>query len=312
VYNDLNFNGNTSLGDYRYGFQGQETDDEIKGEGNSVNYKYRMHDPRIGRFFAVDPLTAKYPYNSPYAFVSNSPILYIERKGRDYTPYVNHDTKTITIKAVYYTECGDTDSYNSAVEATKFWNEQGNKFQYKVGKGKDADYYDIVFDFKVKEVDIPKKQLSVDRETDPYWKDFNKKKYGMEALVEDGSSNVYEVKKEKDFQQNKTNTSERNGVTQGGNRVTVRESAKSGRTGGHEIGHTLGFKHIDFTIMSEAINRNNTSNIDVTIMQRILYNSGLGKRDVQYKYRAPAAAQYKTEKGEEPEEFKKGKVKIKK
>ena len=46
-------NGNT--GDYRYGFQGQEKDDEIKGEGNSVNYKYRMHDPRIGRFFAVDP-----------------------------------------------------------------------------------------------------------------------------------------------------------------------------------------------------------------------------------------------------------------
>ncbi len=41
---------------YRYGFQGQERDDEIKGNGNSVNYKYRMHDPRLGRFFAVDPL----------------------------------------------------------------------------------------------------------------------------------------------------------------------------------------------------------------------------------------------------------------
>src|SRR5690606_4639049 len=41
---------------YRYGFQGQEKDDEVKGSGNSINYKYRMHDPRIGRFFAVDPL----------------------------------------------------------------------------------------------------------------------------------------------------------------------------------------------------------------------------------------------------------------
>ncbi|MBL4705721.1 MAG: hypothetical protein JKY54_14445 [Flavobacteriales bacterium] len=42
---------------YRYGFQGQgqgqEKDDEVKGEGNSVNYKYGMHDPRLGRFFAV-------------------------------------------------------------------------------------------------------------------------------------------------------------------------------------------------------------------------------------------------------------------
>jgi len=60
---------------------GQEKDDEIKGEGNSVNYKYRMHDPRLGRFFAVDPLAAKYPYNSPYAFSENDVIAHIELEG---------------------------------------------------------------------------------------------------------------------------------------------------------------------------------------------------------------------------------------
>jgi len=49
-------------------------DDEIKGKGNSVNYKYRMHDPRIGRFFAIDPLAPKYPHNSPYAFSENRVI----------------------------------------------------------------------------------------------------------------------------------------------------------------------------------------------------------------------------------------------
>jgi CHASE3 domain sensor protein len=31
-------------GSYRYGFQGQEKDDEIKGEGNSLNYTFRMYD----------------------------------------------------------------------------------------------------------------------------------------------------------------------------------------------------------------------------------------------------------------------------
>ncbi len=66
---------------YRYGFQGQEKDDEIKGEGNSVNYKYRMHDPRIGRFFAVDPLAGTYPWNSPYAFSENVVINAIEFEG---------------------------------------------------------------------------------------------------------------------------------------------------------------------------------------------------------------------------------------
>ncbi|WP_107037896.1 hypothetical protein [Brumimicrobium mesophilum] len=68
----------------RYGFQGQEMDDEIKGEGNSVNYKYRMHDPRVGRFFAVDPLASKYPYNSPYAFSENRVLDGVELEGLEW------------------------------------------------------------------------------------------------------------------------------------------------------------------------------------------------------------------------------------
>jgi RHS repeat-associated protein len=66
---------------YIYGFQGQEKDDEVKGEGNSVNYKYRMHDPRVGRFFAIDPLAPKYPHNSPYAFSENTVIDHVELEG---------------------------------------------------------------------------------------------------------------------------------------------------------------------------------------------------------------------------------------
>ena len=66
---------------YRYTFQGQESDDEVKGAGNSVNYKYRMHDPRVGRFFAVDPLASKYPHNSPYAFSENVLINAVELEG---------------------------------------------------------------------------------------------------------------------------------------------------------------------------------------------------------------------------------------
>jgi RHS repeat-associated protein len=67
--------------DYRYGFQGQEKDNEIKGKGNSVNYKYRMHDPRLGRFFAVDPLASSYPHNSVYAFSENRVVDAIELEG---------------------------------------------------------------------------------------------------------------------------------------------------------------------------------------------------------------------------------------
>ena len=80
----IGFSGYTEA--YRYGFQGQEKDDEVKGAGNSVNYKYRMHDPRVGRFFACDPLEGQYPWNSPYAFSENKVIAWIELEGLESDP----------------------------------------------------------------------------------------------------------------------------------------------------------------------------------------------------------------------------------
>jgi RHS repeat-associated protein len=74
-------NRHDSLEDYRYGFQGQEKDDEIKGEGNSYDYDERMLDPRIGRWFKIDPQAAQMPQVSPYAFALNNPILIVDEEG---------------------------------------------------------------------------------------------------------------------------------------------------------------------------------------------------------------------------------------
>ncbi len=74
-------NRHESNDDYRYGFQGQEKDDEVKGEGNSVNFTFRMHDPRVGRFFTVDPLSKKYPFYSPYQFSGNKVVSHKELEG---------------------------------------------------------------------------------------------------------------------------------------------------------------------------------------------------------------------------------------
>jgi RHS repeat-associated protein len=68
-------------GDYRYGFNGQEKDNEMKGEGNSINYKARIQDTRLGRFLSVDPLTKSYPMLTPYQFASNTPIQAIDLDG---------------------------------------------------------------------------------------------------------------------------------------------------------------------------------------------------------------------------------------
>jgi len=66
---------------YLYGFQGQETEDEVRGEGNLVSYKYRMHDPRLGRFFSVDPMVDSLPWQSPCTTMDNNPILLTDPTG---------------------------------------------------------------------------------------------------------------------------------------------------------------------------------------------------------------------------------------
>ena len=66
---------------YLWGFNGMEKDDEVKGEGNSLSFKFRIYDPRLGKFLSIDPLFASYPWNSPYAFAENDVIRAIDLEG---------------------------------------------------------------------------------------------------------------------------------------------------------------------------------------------------------------------------------------
>lgn len=70
---------NTS--DYRYGFNGKEMDNEIKGEGNSYDFGARMYDPRIGRFFSIDAYAEYFAGNSPYSYAMNSPLIFEDHNG---------------------------------------------------------------------------------------------------------------------------------------------------------------------------------------------------------------------------------------
>ncbi|MGB0525061.1 MAG: LamG-like jellyroll fold domain-containing protein [Flammeovirgaceae bacterium] len=67
---------------YRYGFNGQEVDNDAF-EGATV-FKYRIHNPAIGRFLSVDPLADEYPWNSTYAFAENRVIDGIDLEGLEY------------------------------------------------------------------------------------------------------------------------------------------------------------------------------------------------------------------------------------
>jgi len=64
---------------YRYGYQGSEKDDEVKGQGNSYTTQFRQLDPRVGRWLTIDPVTQ--PWQSPYTSMDNNPIWFNDPLG---------------------------------------------------------------------------------------------------------------------------------------------------------------------------------------------------------------------------------------
>jgi len=68
---------------YFYGFQGQEMDDEVSGEGNSYTAEFWQYSQRIGGRLKFDPV-GKHP-ESPDANFANNPIWIKDPSGADTT-----------------------------------------------------------------------------------------------------------------------------------------------------------------------------------------------------------------------------------
>jgi len=86
---------------YRFGFNGKMNDNDVKGLGNEQDYGMRIYDPRIGKFFSIDPLQAKYPWYTPYQFAGNNPIKFVDLDGAEpLNPdkYVNSDAPSVDAK----------------------------------------------------------------------------------------------------------------------------------------------------------------------------------------------------------------------
>ncbi len=95
---------------YRYGFNGKEKDNEVKGKGNSLDFGARMYDSRLGRWMSLDPLAAKYPMLSPYNFAGNNPIRYIDPDGKRITDPQGHLAAYVKNGEIVLTKYADKDT----------------------------------------------------------------------------------------------------------------------------------------------------------------------------------------------------------
>jgi RHS repeat-associated protein len=91
-----------SSGSYRYGFNGMEKDDEVKGSGNSLDFGARIYDSRLGRWLSRDPASKNYPSFSDYIAFGDNPIYFVDPDGKKIKLYYyeNGKRRKIVIRKV--------------------------------------------------------------------------------------------------------------------------------------------------------------------------------------------------------------------
>jgi hypothetical protein len=101
--------GDTSR--YRFGFNTQERDDEIAGEGNIYTAEFWEYDARLGRRWNLDPIVIS--YLSSYLCFKNSPIFYKDVIGLSSSPYLTPEDPVI--------KCITWEELNSSIKLRVNW-----------------------------------------------------------------------------------------------------------------------------------------------------------------------------------------------
>ncbi|WP_207513814.1 EndoU domain-containing protein [Longitalea luteola] len=76
-----------NAGGYRFGFNGQEMNNDVKGLGSSYSSQFWEYDSRLGRRWNIDPIYK----NSPYEVFGGNPIAFSDPSGAD-TININRTT----------------------------------------------------------------------------------------------------------------------------------------------------------------------------------------------------------------------------
>jgi RHS repeat-associated protein len=115
---------------YRYGFNGMEKDNEHNVEGGNYDFGARIYDSRLGRWLSLDPMMDIFPFESPYDYCLDNPILQIDLGGNQPSaqpkPKPKPKQKVITAKFTLMELIKEINNYSTSMRLFKELNPNKN------------------------------------------------------------------------------------------------------------------------------------------------------------------------------------------
>ncbi|MCO5248153.1 MAG: hypothetical protein M9887_04290 [Chitinophagales bacterium] len=123
-------------GGYRYGFNGHENDDEVKGKGRHLSFGDFGYDSRLGKRWNIEPYINKFPFLSSYSTHFNNPVYFTDEDGNQPLAGPKRWTR-YTGKGYQRTESNNSITFYIYDHITKkYWwiNKNGNNYMYYTDK----------------------------------------------------------------------------------------------------------------------------------------------------------------------------------